>query len=333
MRKLIALVSALVLVAVVAFSVFAAGAAEEPVDEDVLRVGVVFSIGGLGDESFNDAAYAGLQRAVDTFGVTFDYVEPDDVAEMEDHQRSFVEAGYDLVIAIGFLQESGLEAVAADYPDAKLAIVDSVVDAPNVASLIFKEHEGSFLVGALAAMMTETGTVGFVGGMEVPVIHNFQIGYEQGVDYVDSDVEVLINYAGDFGDPGRGKELAISQEGRGADIIYHAAGGTGMGVFEAAEELGFYAIGVDSNQDHIAPGYILTSMLKRVDVAVYDTVADLVDGEFRPGVHEFGVADEGVGTTDFEYTRDVIPQEVLDRLDEIKAQIIDGTINVVSAHD
>ncbi len=332
MRKFVALLSALVLVAVVAFSAFAAGAAEEPVDDE-FRVGVVFSIGGLGDESFNDAAYAGMQRAVDDFGITFDYVEPDDVAEMEDHQRSFVEAGYDLVIGVGFLQESGLEAVAADYPDAKLAIVDSVVDAPNVASLIFKEHEGSFLVGALAAMMTQTGTVGFVGGMEVPVIHNFQTGYEQGVEYINSDIEVLINYAGDFGDPGRGKELAISQEGRGADIIYHAAGGTGMGVFEAAEELGFYAIGVDSDQDHIVPGSILTSMLKRVDVAVYDIVADLVQGEFRAGVHEFGVADGGVGTTEFEYTRDIIPEDVIARLDEIKAQIADGTINVVSAHD
>ncbi len=313
-------------------AVFAAGA-EEEVDPDETRVGVVFSIGGLGDQSFNDAAYAGIQRAADDFGITFDFVEPDDVAEMEDHQRSFVEAGYDLVIAIGFLQESGLEAVAMDYPDARLAIVDAVVDEPNVASLIFKEHEGSFLVGALAAMMTESGTVGFVGGMEVPVIHNFQIGYEQGVEYIDPDVNVLVDYAGDFGDPGRGKELAISQRDRDADIIYHAAGGTGMGVFEAAEERDFYAIGVDDNQDHLAPGYILTSMLKRVDVAVYEVVEDLVAGEFRPGIHEFGVAEGGVGTTDFEYSRDIIPADVFDRLDEIREGIVAGDIDVVSAHD
>ncbi len=332
MRKILVLLVVGLLVAVAPPAVFAAGA-EEAVDPDETRVGVVFSTGGLGDQSFNDAAYAGMQRAEDDFGITFDFVEPDDVAEMEDHQRSFVEAGYDLVIAIGFLQESGLEAVAMDYPDARLAIVDAVVDEPNVASLIFKEHEGSFLVGALAAMMTETGTVGFVGGMEAPVIHNFQTGYEQGVEYIDSDVEVLVDYAGDFGDPGRGKEIAISQHDRDADIIKHAAGGTGMGVFEAAEERDFYAIGVDDDQDHLAPGYILTSMLKRVDVAVYEVVEDLVEGEFRPGIHEFGVAEGGVGTTDFEYTRDIIPSEVFDRLDEIRESIIAGDIDVVSAHD
>ncbi len=298
-----------------------------------LKVGVVFSIGGLGDESFNDAAYRGMQKAVEDFDIVFDYVEPDEIAEMEDHQRAFVEAGYDLVIAIGFLQESGVEAVAMDYPDARLAIVDSVVDMPNVASLIFKEHEGSFLVGALAAMMTESDTVGFVGGMEVPVIHNFQTGYEQGVEYVRPQVRVLISYAGDFGDPGRGKELAISQYARGADIIYHASGGTGMGVFEAAQENDFFAIGVDSDQDHLAPGYILTSMLKRVDVAVYNIVADLVEGQFQGGVHEFGVADGGVGVTEFTYTKDLIPQEVIDRLEEIKQRIIDGTIEVESVHD
>ena len=331
MRKVFVLLIGLVLIAGVVGPGFAAPQ-PEVADEDV-RIGVVFSIGGLGDESFNDAAFRGMQRAVEDFDIAFDYVEPDDVAEMEDHQRAFVEAGYDLVIAIGFLQESGLEAVAADYPDARLAIVDSVVDAPNVASLVFKEHEGSFLVGALAAMMTETGTVGFVGGMEVPVIYNFQVGYEQGARHADPDVEVLINYAGAFNDPGRGKELAISQNARGADIVYHAAGGTGMGVFEAAQEQDFYAIGVDSDQDHIAPGTILTSMLKRVDVAVYNVVEDVVRGEFEPGLHEFGVADDGVGTTDFTYTRDVIPQDVMDRLAEIRQQIIGGQIEVASAHD
>ncbi|TVQ41054.1 MAG: BMP family ABC transporter substrate-binding protein [Spirochaetaceae bacterium] len=331
MRKAILLLTALVLVTAIAVPGFAGARPEAVVDE--LRVGVVFSIGGLGDESFNDAAYRGIQQAVEDFDIIFDFVEPDDVAEMEDHQRAFVEAGYDLVIAIGFLQQSGLESVAMDFPDARLAIVDSVIDMPNVASLIFKEHEGSFLVGALAAMMSESGTVGFVGGMEVPVIHNFQTGFEQGVAYADPDVDVLINYAGAFNDPGRGKELAISQNARGADIVYHAAGGTGMGVFEAAKEGGFYAIGVDSDQDHLAPGTILTSMLKRVDVAVYNIVADLVEGQFSGGVHAFGVADGGVGTTDFTHTANIIPQQVRDRLEQIKAQIIDGTINVASAHD
>ncbi len=300
-----------------------------------LKVGVVFSIGGLGDESFNDAAFRGATDARDDFGIQLDYVEPDDIAEMEDHQRAFVEEGYDLVIAIGFLQESGLEAVARDYPDANLAIVDSdyLADMPNVASLVFKEHEGSFLAGFLAGSMTETGVVGFVGGMEVPVIFNFQTGYEQGVQYANPDATVLINYAGDFGDPGTGKELAVSQFERGADIIYHAAGGTGMGVFEAAEENNFYAIGVDSEQDGIAPGYILTSMLKRVDVAVYNIIADLVQGEFNAGVHSFGVADGGVGLTDFPYTDHLIPDQVKQELEVIKEMIIEGEIEVSSAHD
>jgi len=300
-----------------------------------LKVGVVFSIGGLGDESFNDAAYAGATQAAEEFGIRLDYVEPDDIAEMEDHQRAFVEEGYDLIIAIGFLQESGLEAVAMDYPDAKLAIVDSdyLADMPNVASLVFKEHEGSFLAGYLAGRMTETNVVGFVGGMEVPVIFNFQTGYEQGVRHANPDATILINYAGDFGDPGTGKELAVSQFERGADIIYHAAGGTGMGVFEAAEENDFFAIGVDDEQDGIAPGYILTSMLKRVDTAVYDVIADLVKGEFHAGVHRFGLADEGVGLTDFPYTADLIPDEVKEGIEEVKQKIIDGEINVKSAHD
>lgn len=293
-----------------------------------LKVGIIFSIGGLGDESFNDAAFRGLTQASEDFGISFDFVEPADIGEMEEHQRAFAEADYDLIFAVGFLQESALEEVGRDYPDHRFAIIDGIVDLPNVASLTFKEHEGSFLVGLVAGMMTETNVVGFVGGMEVPIIEKFQVGFEEGVAYVDPNINVLISYAGSFGDPGKGKELAISQFERDADIIYHASGGTGMGVIEAAEEMSFFAIGVDSDQDHLSPGNVLTSMLKRVDVAVYEQVKDLVEGTFTSGIISFGVAEGGVGTSDFTYTADLVPQEVFTAIEEAKEMIIDGEIVV-----
>lgn len=293
-----------------------------------LQVGIIFSIGGLGDESFNDAAYRGLNEAQEDFGISFDYVEPADIGEMEEHQRAFAEAGYDLIFAVGFLQETALDEVGRDYPDIKFAIIDGVVDLPNVASLTFKEHEGSFLVGVVAGMMTENQTVGFVGGMEVPIIEKFQVGFQEGVAYVDPQINTFVSYAGSFGDPGKGKELAISQFERGADIIYHASGATGMGVIEAAEEMGFLAIGVDSDQDHLSPGNVLTSMLKRVDVAVYEQVGDLVDGVFTPGIISLGVAEDGVGTSEFKYTAHLVPDEVFAALEEVKEKIISGEITV-----
>lgn len=206
------------------------------------RIGLIFAEGGLGDQSFNDAAYRGLMQAKEELGVDVIYVEPADIAEMEEHQRAYADLGLDLIIVIGFIHQSALTEVSADYPDVKFAIVDDVVDNPNVTSLLFEEHEGSFLVGVLAGMMTETNTVGFVGGMEVPLIRKFQVGFEEGVKWANPDAQVLVNYAGAFDDPGRGRELAISQNERGADIVYHAAGGTGSGVIDAAVSNGFYAI-------------------------------------------------------------------------------------------
>ncbi len=293
-----------------------------------VSVGIVFSTGGLGDQSFNDAAYRGLEEAVADFGIDFSFVEPTDVAEMEEHLRAYAQAGYNLVIAVGFQQESALEVVSEDYVNTNFAIIDAVVDNPNVANLLFAEHEGSFLVGILAAMMSETGTVGFVGGIESPVITRFQVGFEQGVAWAEPDVNVLINYAGSFGDPGRGKELAISQNERGADVIYHASGGTGNGVIEAAEEGGFFAIGVDSDQDHLAPGTVLTSMLKKVDVAVYELISEMVEGRFEPGIHTFGIANDGVGLSEMRYTRDMIPDEVLAAVDEARTKIAAGELEV-----
>jgi basic membrane protein A len=194
--------------------------------------------------------------------------------------------------------------------------------------LVFEEHEGSFLVGVLAGLMSETNKVGFVGGMEVPLIRKFESGFAEGAKYANPNIEVLVNYAGSFGDPGRGRELAVSQNERGADIVYHAAGGSGSGVIDAAVANGFYAIGVDSDQDYMAPGTVLTSMVKRVDNAVFDVIKSVVDGTLEGGVRSFSIQDGGVGTSDFTYTKDLIPQSVFDAIEDAREKIISGEIVV-----
>ncbi len=301
---------------------------EAPAKEP-LKVGIVLSIGGLGDKSFNDSAYRGLEEAKKDMGIEFKYVEPASPAEDEQYLREFSEAGYDLVIATGFLMKDATEKMAKEFPDVKFAIIDEVIDLPNVSSLVFSEDEGSFLVGALAAMMSETNTIGFVGGMEVPLIKKFQRGYEMGAKYVNPDIKVLGLFTSGpnpFNDPVRGKENALSLIKQGADVVYHAAGGTGIGVIDAAKDSGVYAIGVDSNQDDVAPGTVLTSMFKNVDVAVYNTVKEVLDNDFKSGTNRFGVAENGVGTTDFNNTKEVIGEEKLAKLEEIKEKIISGEI-------
>lgn len=292
-----------------------------------LRVGIVLSTGGLGDKSFNDSAYKGLEKAKEDLGIEFKYVEPASPAEDEEFLRQYADADYDLIIATGFQMTEAAKAVAADYPDLKFAMIDDVIDLPNVKSLTFKEEEGSFLVGALAAMMSKTGTIGFVGGMENPLIKKFQVGYEQGAKYVNPKIKVLSVYTtgpNPFNDPVRGKENAISEINQGADVVYHAAGGTGIGVIDAAKEKGVYAIGVDSDQDGVAPGTVLTSMIKRVDVAVYDTVKSVKDGDFKPGLTVYGVAENGVGMTDFKFTKEKIGAEKIAKLDEIAKKIAEN---------
>ncbi|NMB00823.1 MAG: BMP family ABC transporter substrate-binding protein [Firmicutes bacterium] len=319
MRKTFSLLIAMVLLV---------GLVVSPAYAKTPRIGLIFAEGGLGDQSFNDAAYRGLMQAKEELGVEVIYVEPADIAEMEEHQRAYADLDLDLVIVIGFIHKSALEEVSMDYPHINFAIVDDQVDNPNVTSLLFEEHEGSFLVGVLAGMMTETDTVGFVGGMEVPLIRKFQVGFEEGVKYANPNAEILVNYAGSFGDPGRGRELAVSQNERGADIVYHAAGGTGSGVIDAAVSNGFYAIGVDSDQDFMAPGTVLTSMVKRVDLAVYEVIKAVAEGNLEGGIWSFGIEDGGVGTSEFTYTKDLIPQEVLEAIEDAKSKIISGEIVV-----
>ncbi|MGL5123513.1 MAG: BMP family lipoprotein [Fusobacteriaceae bacterium] len=296
-----------------------------------LKVGIVMSTGGLGDKSFNDSAFRGLENAKKELGIDFKYVEPSSSAEDEQFLREYADAGYELIIATGFQMRDAAEKVAKDYKNIKFAIIDDVVNEQNTRSLLFKEQEGSFLVGALAAMMTKTDEVGFVGGMQVPLIDRFKNGYAQGAKYVKPDIKVVTSYVGGsnaFNDPVKGKEVAISQIKQGVDVVYHAAGATGIGVIDAAREAGVFALGVDSDQDDIAPGVVLTSMVKNVDVAVLETVKSVIDGTFISGVYNFGIKENGVGTTDFRNTKDIIGAENIARIEEIKKKIASGEIVV-----
>ncbi|MCI0490429.1 MAG: BMP family ABC transporter substrate-binding protein [Blastocatellia bacterium] len=300
-----------------------------------LRVGIVFDIGGKDDKSFNAAAWEGVRAARDELGIHLRDVEPGDPTSIEPCMRAFAERDYDLIIGVGFAQAPIMERVARDYPNLKFAIIDGVIDAPNVASLNFKEHEGSFLVGMIAGHTTKTGRVGFVGGMDIPLIHKFATGYGEGARYANPNIKVFENYVGvtdaAWNNPGKGKELAKAQIESGADIIFQAAGNSGLGVFDAAEETGTLAIGVDSNQNWMKPGFILTSMTKRIDVAVYNTVKEVIEGRFKGGKHLFGLDNDGVGYALDQYNRDLVPQSVIEEVERAKREIIEGRIKVTDA--
>jgi len=304
-------------------------------DPKKVRVGIVFDSGGKDDRSFNAAAYRGVKRAAKDFPIVLRDAEPGDPASLEPAMRAFAEVGYDLIIGIGFAQTPIVEAVAKDYPKQRFAIIDGVSALPNVASLIFKEHEGSFLVGMIAARTTRTGVVGFVGGMDVPLIHKFEVGYEEGAHAANPKVQVIQNYVGvteaAWNNPGKGKELAVAQIGKGADVIFAAAGNSGLGVFDAAEQYQKYVIGVDSNQNWVKPGFVLTSMVKRVDNAVYQIISDLVSHRFKGGIHVYGLPDGGVGYAMDQYNEKLIPPDVLRQVEEAKAKIIRGEIKVTDA--
>lgn len=305
-----------------------------------VKVGVVFDVGGLGDKSFNDAANRGLLKAKAELGVQTQYIEPGDGSDRESALRQRAAAGDNLVIGVGFIFSDDITKLAAQFPDTKFASIDYTLPQgvektpPNLVGLRFREHEGSFLVGAIAGRVTKTKKLGFVGGMKIPLIHKFEVGYEAGVKQVCPDCTVLSGYAGTepkaFADPTKGKELALAQYGRGVDIIYHASGKTGDGVFDAAREQKKFAIGVDSDQFHVAPCCVLTSMLKKVDVAVFDTIKQVTENKFESGVHEFGLADNGVGFVYDDNNKAFIPQAVVDEVNGLAKQIAAGSIKVPS---
>ncbi|MGE0105268.1 MAG: BMP family protein [Blastocatellales bacterium] len=299
------------------------------------KVGIVFDIGGKDDRSFNAAANVGVLRAKKDLPIVLRDVEPGDPTSIEPALRAFAQYGYNLITGVGFAQGPIIKQVAADYPELHFVLIDSVVDLPNVASLLFKEHEGSFLVGMIAACKNKTGTIGFVGGMDIPLIHKFATGYEEGARYVKPDIRVLKNFVGitdaAWNNPGKGRELANSQYEQGADVIFQAAGNSGLGVFDAAEAYNKFAIGVDANQNWVKPGHILTSMLKRIDNAVYSVVQDEVAGKFKGGVHVYGLDNNGVDYALDQYNRDLIPPDVIERVNQAKRDIIAGKIKVTDA--
>ena len=308
-----------------------------------VRPALVLDVGGLGDQSFNDSAYAGLQRAKKEYDVETEHLESSSPTDYVDNLTQLADSGYNPIFAVGFLMTDAVNEVAPQYPDVNFAIVDSVVEPKNAASLVFREHEGSYLAGVVAGLMTQEDTeytssdekvVGFLGGQESELIGKFQAGYEAGVESVCQDCEVLIQYAGStpeaFNDPARGKEISLQQINQGADIIYHASGATGAGLFEAATEQKIFAIGVDADQAKLFPeAPILTSVVKRVDNAVFQTIQEARDGSFPGGeVVEFGLDDKGISLAPFGKFDDTVPQKVKDEVDKAKQGIIDGDIKV-----
>jgi len=309
-----------------------------------IRVALALDVGGLGDKSFNDAANRGLQQAIDEGLIAeenTDLIETDQTgSNRDDNVVNLADNGYDLILGIGFSFSPGIDKIAADYPEQFFGIIDGFsAEAPNVANLTFKEHEGSFLVGAAAALKSETGTIGFLGGQEgTGLIEKFEAGYVAGAEAVNPDIEVLVEYIGDsvqaFVDPTKGEALSTRMYDRGADVIYHASGQSGLGLFKAATQANMYAIGVDSDQSLTASPaeqeLILTSMLKRVDTAVYDAIQQAVDGNFQSGTQVFGLDSEGVdyAINEFNDNEDLLSSDIQAQLDEFKQQIIDGEITV-----
>ena len=302
-----------------------------------LQVGLVFDIGGKNDKSFNEAAWRGLQRARDELGVQIRYIEPTEGADRESALRTLAAGKADLVIGVGFIFGPDLERLAKQFTGVRFAGVDyspseGIGTLPNLVGLRFREQEGSFLVGAIAGLLTRTKVVGFVGGMKIPLIRKFEAGYIAGVHQVCAGCRVVSAYAGTepkaFADPTLGEELASAQYGQGADIIFHAAGKTGDGVFAAARQRGARAIGVDSDQYEAAPCCVVTSMVKRVDVAVLDIVKDIIAGKFHGGLLELGLAEHGVGFVSDERNRQLLPIDVVEKVNALAEQIVAGKIKV-----
>jgi basic membrane protein A len=324
-------------------------------DKSKIHVGIVFDIGGKDDRSFNAAAWAGVNCAEmgtlpdgqtscgkPALDIVLRDVEPGNPTSIEPAMRAFAERGYDLIIGVGFAQAPIMELVAKDYPNLHFAIIDGVSQLPNVASLIFKEHEGSYLVGILAAKTTKTNVLGFVGGMDIPLIHRFEKGYEEGAKSINPNIQIVQNYVGvtdaAWNNPGKGKELSLAQIGKGADVIFTAAGNSGLGAFDAVEQSGtingratHFVIGVDSNQNMVKPGFVLTSMVKRVDNAVYDIVKLVVERKFQAGFHVFGLESDGVGYVIDQYNKDIVSPEAIQAAEEAKKKIIAGEIKVTDA--
>jgi basic membrane protein A len=343
MRKLLLLVGVLLVVHVALLFAHPSGA-EKPPAGNTVNVGVVFDLGGRGDKSFNDGAYLGAERAEKELGVHVRFIEPGEGSDRESGLRLLAAEGMDLVIGVGFIFTDDLAQLAKEYPTTKFAGVDysvatdkdgKVIPPPkNLAALKFREEQGSYLVGALAALVGKSKKVGFVGGMDSPLIQKFEAGYEAGVHQVCPDCTVLAQYAGvtpeAFRNPGKGKEIALAQYQQGANVIFHASGSTGLGVFEAARQTNKLAIGVDADQYGEAPGYVLTSMVKGVDNAVFDAIRKVKEGTFVGGIYQYGLAEQGVGYIYDKNNEKLIPPDVHARIEQLRQDIVAGRIVVPS---
>jgi basic membrane protein A len=307
----------------VAFVALSAGAA-------LADPAIIFDLGGKFDKSFNEAAFNGAQRWAQETGGTFAEIELSSEAQREQALRRFAEAGNNPVVMTGFAFGTALDTVAGDYPDTKFVIIDMVVDKPNVRSVVFNEHEGSYLVGVAAAMASKTHTVGFIGGMDIPLIRKFACGYAQGVKATDPNAKIIQNMTGDtpaaWNDPVKGSELTKAQIAQGADVIYAAAGGTGVGVLQTAADENIFSIGVDSNQNYLHPGSVLTSMMKRVDNAVYQAFKD--GPELQTGFNVMGLSNDGVDYAADDNNAQVLTADMKAAMDAAKAKIISGEIQV-----
>lgn len=342
-KKLLSVLLAMVMV----LALVACGSNDEPAGDDssnsgdAIKVCVVYS-GNLGDKSYNDSCNIGSTQAAADFGVEIKNLEGTTAEEWKANLLSACEDGYDLVICSSSNFEEYLKEYAPAYPDTKFAIIDTTVEGDNIVSVSFAQNQGSFLAGAAAALFTqhseiegvnEDAVIGWVGGMDIPVLHDFFVGYEAGAKYINPDITVLQSFAGAWNDPLKGKELTLAQYEQGADIVMNVASGTGPGILEAAKEAGKYAIGVDLNQDNDQPGSVLTSMVKRVDTACYSIIKSVVEGTFvGNSVSYLDVAVEGVSLTDFsvikEHLGDAFPEDILTQVEEIEAKIVSGEIDV-----
>ena len=343
MRKLL-LVAVSLLVVHAALLFAGGGGVAQSIKPGATNVGIVLDVGGRGDKSFNDGAYAGADSASRILGPNIRFIEPGEGSDREAGLRLLAAEKMDLVIGVGFIFSDDITKLAKEYPATPFACVDYALAVdnkgnvlpppPNVAALKFREEEGSFLVGALAALVGKSKKVGFVGGMDIPLIHKFEAGYRAGVKQVCPDCEVIAQYAGvtpdAFKNPGKGKELALSQYQSGVNVIFHASGSTGLGVFEAARVMNKLAIGVDADQYDEAPGHVLTSMVKGVNASVFDAIKRVQTHTFKGGIYSFGLAEGGVGYVYDNRNKALIPDGVHARIEQLKQDIIAGRIKVPS---
>jgi basic membrane protein A len=313
---------------------------KSPSDKSKFKVGLVFDVGGRGDKSFNDAAHNGLEKAKRDFGIEYEEIDPGDGADRESALRKLASnPDISIIFGVGFIFTEDITKIANDFPKKKFGCIDYSINADtkipdNLTALVFKEEEGSFLAGSLAAMVTKTNTIGFIGGMESSLIKKFEKGYTQGAKFINPGINILTTYVGvtgeGFKNPGKAEEIAISQYSKGADIIYHASGLSGIGLFKAAKENKKLAIGVDMDQYNEAPGFVLTSMIKIVDEVIYQTISDFKNGTFKSGIRSLGLKEKGVGYVYDDKNKNMILPAYRERLDEITKKIISGEIKVSS---